>query len=174
MNTATVTADHVRPRRKRKRHPNHRLVKIHRNYTVEEIARLLGCHRNTVWDWIKRRGLTTIDQRRPILIHGRDLADFLQKRRATNKQTCQPGEIYCLRCRKPQVPAGNMADYKPITATHGNLVGICPTCEAMMYRALSLAKLDQCREKLEVGLPQELQHLIESSRLSVNRDFNRG
>jgi hypothetical protein len=32
----------------RKRHPNHRLVKSHRNYTVEEITRLLGKHENTV------------------------------------------------------------------------------------------------------------------------------
>ena len=31
-----------------KRHPNHRQVKIHRNYTVEEIASLFGIHKNTV------------------------------------------------------------------------------------------------------------------------------
>jgi hypothetical protein len=109
-----------------------------------------------------------------MLIHGFDLADFLQKRRARNKRKCQPGEIYCLRCRKPQIPAGDMADYMPIATTRGNLVGICPTCEAMMYRAVSLAQLDHCRGKLEITLPQELQHLVESSRLSVNCDFNRG
>ena len=44
----------------RKRHPNPRLVKIHRNYTVEEIATLFGIHKNTVRDWVKA-GLT--DQR---------------------------------------------------------------------------------------------------------------
>ena len=32
----------------RKRHPNHRLVKIHRSYTVEEIAELFAIHKNTV------------------------------------------------------------------------------------------------------------------------------
>ena len=63
-----------------KRHPNHRLVKIHRNYTVEEVASLLGVHRNTVREWVKR-GLATIDRKRPMLIHGRDLAAFLQARR---------------------------------------------------------------------------------------------
>ena len=30
------------------RHPNHRLVKTHRTYTVEEIASLFHVHRNTV------------------------------------------------------------------------------------------------------------------------------
>lgn len=29
------------------RHPNPRLVKVHRNYSVEEIARLFGIHKNT-------------------------------------------------------------------------------------------------------------------------------
>ncbi len=36
-----------------KRHPNYRQVKIHRNYTVEEIARLFGIHKNTVRGWVK-------------------------------------------------------------------------------------------------------------------------
>jgi len=30
------------------RHPNPRLVKVHRNYLVEEIARLFRVHKNTV------------------------------------------------------------------------------------------------------------------------------
>ena len=37
-----------------KRRPNYRLVKIYRNYTVEEVASLLSVHKNTVRGWIKR------------------------------------------------------------------------------------------------------------------------
>ena len=61
-----------------KRHPNPRLAKIHRNYTVEEVASLFGVHRNTVREWVKR-GLPTSDDRRPMLILGRDLVAFLQR-----------------------------------------------------------------------------------------------
>ena len=55
-----------------KRHPNHRLVKIHRSYTVEEIASLFGIHKNTVRGWVKA-GLPTCDNKRPMLILGHDL-----------------------------------------------------------------------------------------------------
>ena len=65
-----------------KRHPNPRLAKIHRTYTVEEIAGLYGIHRNTVRDWIKR-GLPTCDTRRPQLVLGRDLVAFIQARRSS-------------------------------------------------------------------------------------------
>jgi len=64
-----------------KRHPNPRLVKIHRSYTVEEIANLLGKHKNTVRNWIKD-GLSTIDDKRPMLILGHDLAQFIKQSRA--------------------------------------------------------------------------------------------
>lgn len=63
----------------KKRHPNPRLVKIHRSYTIEEIAKLFGVHKNTVRHWMKN-GLTATDDKRPMLILGRVLAAFLQTR----------------------------------------------------------------------------------------------
>lgn len=134
-----------------KRHPNPRLAKIHRNYTVDEIAHLYGVHRNTVREWI-RRGLPTSDSRRPMLVLGRDLATFLQARREKNNRSCRPGEIYCVGCRTPRAPAGEMADYVPVTATLGNLVGLCPVCEALMYRRVSAAKLGLIKGPLDVTL----------------------
>lgn len=148
--------------RRRPRHPNHRLVKIHRSYTVEEIARLFGVHRNIVREWVKR-GLPTTDRERPMLILGRDLAAFLQARRLKNKRPCKPGEIYCVRCRVPRNPGGDMADYQPVTAVLGSLVGICPTCECMMFRRVNPAKLDQVRGRLEITMPQALSRLGKSA-----------
>lgn len=69
----------------KKRHPNHQRVKIHRNYSVEEIADLFGIHKNTVRRWVKE-GLSVIDGKRPMLILGRDLAAFLKERRKANKR----------------------------------------------------------------------------------------
>ena len=153
-----------------KRHPNPRLAKIHRNYTVEEVAVVFGVHRNTVREWVKR-GLPTNDGRRPMLILGADLVAFLRARRVKNKRTCQPGELYCFGCRAPKAAAGDMADYQPLTATLGNLIAMCADCETIMYRRVSLAKLAQVRGKLDITLPQALPHIDESAEPCVNSDF---
>jgi excisionase family DNA binding protein len=153
-----------------KRHPNPRLAKIHRNYTVEEVAALFGVHRNTVRAWVKR-GLPTNDDRRPMLILGHDLVAFLHAQRAKNKWTCQPGEIYCVRCRAPKAPAGDMADYQPVTETLGNLIAICSDCEAIIYRRVNLTKLEQVRGKLDITMPQALPHIGDSALPCVNSDL---
>jgi excisionase family DNA binding protein len=153
-----------------KGHPNHRRVKLHRSYTVEEIADLFHVHKNTVRAWIKA-GLPTIDKRRPLLIHGQDLAAFIQARRARNKRVCQPDEIYCVRCRTPRKPAGGMVEYTPITATSGNLVAICPVCEAIMNRRASQDKLSNFLPYLAITMPQAQQHINERNDPSVNSDL---
>ena len=155
------------------RYPNPGLVKIHRNYTVEEVARLLGVHKNTVRNWL-RQGLSAIDQCRPALIMGRVLADYLRVRRTRRKQRCGPGQIYCVKCRLPREPAGEMADYISITQTSGNLRGICPVCDILMHRRVSLAKLDDIKGKLDLTLPQAWPRIVGSSGSSVNCDLDHG
>lgn len=145
-----------------KRRPNPRLVKIHRNYTVEEIANRFGVHKNTVRQWIKQ-SLPTSDNQRPMLVLGRDLAAFLHNKRRKNKRTCKPGEIYCVRCREPRIPAGGMADYQAVTETQGNLVGICPCCEIIIYRRINPTKLEQVRSQLTITIPQARQRINESA-----------
>ncbi len=154
-----------------KRHPNYKLAKIHRNYTVEEIANLFKVHRNTVRTWIKC-GLQTIDNKRPTLILGQDIGAFLRERRLKNKRACRPGEIYCVRCRTPQKPLDRLAEYKPMTNTLGTLIGTCPDCKAKIYRRINPAKLNQIHSLLHVTLPQVRQHISERASPSVNSDFN--
>lgn len=157
----------------RKRHPNHKLVKIHRSYTVEETARLFRIHKNTVREWIKV-GLATTDKKRPALILGRDLALFLQARRAKNKQPCKLGEIYCVRCRAPKFPAGGIVEYQPNTETLGSLVGICPDCEGMIFRRANLAKLSAIQMNLDITFPEAVRQVSVSDLLTVNSDFRQG
>ncbi len=151
------------------RYPNPRLVKIHRSYTVDEAARLLGKHKNTVRAWMKH-GLQPIDRRRPTLVHGLDLMRFLQNRRASGRQPCPPGHMYCLKCRSPKWPAASMADYLAITATSGNLRGLCPDCGTFMHRRAALRKLASVGAGLDIAFPQAALRLRERSSPSVNCD----
>jgi hypothetical protein len=155
------------------RHPNYRLVKIHRSYTVEEIARLLNVHKNTARNWVKQ-GLRTIDRQKPTLILGSTLSRFLQDRRQRGRKRCAPGEIYCVKCRAPVQPAGDIADYRPTNATSGTLIGICPTCEVVIYRRVNWARLDECLGKLQVMIPQAQPHIGDSRCLFVNCDLSSG
>jgi hypothetical protein len=155
-----------------RRLPNPRRVKMHRNYSVEEAAATVGVHKNSIREWL-RHGLHAMRDQRPLLILGHDLKEFLVRRRQANKRPCQPGEIYCVRCRVPQRPAGGIADYQPITATLGNLVGMCPHCEAMIHRRVSAARLSDVKGELDVRVPQAQEHIDESAQASVNCDFKR-
>jgi hypothetical protein len=128
---------------------NSRRVKIHRNYTVDEAAKTLGAHKNTVRLWIKQ-GLPVVDERRPILLQGKAIRAFLDNRKAKQKHRLSTGEFYCLKCRCPKYPAGRMADYVASTPNLGNLQGFCPDCENIMNRRTSFAKLDRIKGDLEV------------------------
>jgi hypothetical protein len=129
---------------------------------VEEISLRFKTHKNTVRQWLKV-GLPTIDEKRPILILGRDLKSFLQARRIKNKRPCEPGQIYCVRCRVPKCPAGDIAEYKPITASLGNLMGICPDCDAMLYRRVGRDKLAHIQGNLEVTISEAERQVSDSS-----------
>jgi hypothetical protein len=155
------------------RHPNPRLAKIHRNYSVEDMARLFKVHRNTVRNWF-RQGLEPIDDQRPILIRGHELRLFLTERRARAKQICGPGRIYCLPCRAPKVPAGKIAECIRTSETAGTLQGICPDCNRMIYRRVNPLKLDEVRGDLDITVRQARTRIEETENPNVNCDSIEG
>jgi len=148
---------------------NPRLVKIHRCYTVEEAARLLRVHKNTVRAWIKV-GLPTIDARRPTLIAGSELRRFLEAKLKRGKQPCAPGELYCVRCRAPKAPAGAMADYIIVSNTSGNLRGLCPDCGNLIHRRVAYARLDEFRALLDINVLQAPPSIRDTNGPSLNYD----
>jgi len=152
------------------RHPNPRLAKIHRNSSVEEISRLFSVHKNTVRSWL-RQGLRPIDDQRPTLVRGEELARFLADRRARTKQTCGPGRIYCLACRAPKVPAGKMADCMVTGINMGALQGICPDCNRIIYRRVNPQKLAAVRGDLEITITQAQSRIEDRMNPHVNCDL---
>jgi Helix-turn-helix domain len=147
--------------------PNHRLVKIHRIYTVEDAARCLTVHKNTVRRWIKT-GLPTVGGRGKTLILGSQLRPYLESRRKAAKRPCPPGHFYCLKCQASRPPAAAMTEYIAITPTSGNLKALCPECTGIMFRRIKAADQGRFSAELVVATLQALPRLSECTDLSLN------
>ncbi|TCJ37380.1 helix-turn-helix domain-containing protein [Parafrankia sp. BMG5.11] len=117
-----------------------RRIKQDRPYAVEEAARALDVHANTVRRWIDQ-GLPALTSKRPTLILGRELRAFLVARRKRLKRPCQQGTIYCFKCREPRRPALGMVDFMAHSATGGNLKALCEDCGTVMHQRVARAAI---------------------------------
>jgi|GEM_PF-194001 len=154
------------------RKPNHRLVKQNRSYTVEEAAGTLGVHKNTVREWL-RNGLVTLDDKRPTLILGRDLITFIKARNLSRKRPSKAGQLYCLRCRKANYPAGGMLEFRLLNEKVANAFGICPDCGGMMYRCVRSNEMEAFADTVRLRFEQGMPRLFETSERSLNRNFTK-
>ena len=142
-----------------------RAVKSHESYTVEEVARNQGVSKGTVRRWLKS-GLPSLNEKRPCLILGGDLIDFLKGRKKP-KQTCKPEECYCFKCKAPRKPAFGEAEYQPITPMNGQLIALCE-CTTLMHKRVSLATLDALKGILKISIRQPSKPLGRSEHSSLN------
>lgn len=141
---------------------NWRRVKINRAYTYDEAARLLGVHKNTVKNWC-RDELEVLASEKPHLIRGAALRTFLDNRSKKSKTKCAVGQLFCLKCRRPQYPGGDMLEYHPLNLASGNLMGICPVCSTFMFRRCALANVDVIKGRSAVTYTHQQKRLANSS-----------
>ncbi|HVR90241.1 MAG TPA: helix-turn-helix domain-containing protein [Novosphingobium sp.] len=154
------------------RRANPQRVKMHRSYSVPELATRLSVHKNTVRHW-QRNGLEPIEASRPWLFQGGAVRAFLAKRYASRKRPCSPGTIFCFRCRAPRPPALGMLDYIAATPISGNLRAMCEVCGGMMHRRIRRADLAAKMPGLAVHFRQAPSRLGGSFSPSENCDSER-
>lgn len=148
---------------------NPRKAKLHRSYSVDELASILSTHPHTVRRWIKA-GLATVDNTRPVLILGCDFQDWWRSRCKAKKRPLRPGQFYCLKCREPKGPAGGMVEYAATNAATGNLKAICETCGRMMHRRTRLDAIAAKMPGLEVERKEAPPSIRERAHPSLNTD----
>lgn len=129
-----------------------RSVKRHYNLTVEEAATTLGVHKGTVRRWIKK-GLPALTDRKPLLILGEDLIDWLKSQRK-KPQKCAPCELYCMKCRGPRQAADAKAEFHHSSNGGGNLRARCSVCGTSMNRRIGAGQIDQFRQHLSIAITQ--------------------
>ena len=150
----------------RKPKPNWRKVKLHRSYTVDELARTIGVAKGTVRRWLKT-GLPYLSDQKPVLILGREALVF----RAANKprkQKCKPGELYCVKCRTPRTPFENMVELMPLKSGAVNLRGLCPDCATLMHKRAALAHIDRIKRHFEVSFLRGFPNLMDTKHIPSN------
>lgn len=151
------------------RYPSARSLKIHRNYTVEEIARVLAVHKHTVRRW-EKAGLRAIDTGRPKLFRGPELRRFLNERRKKGRHPCGSGQMFCFGCRAPRKPFGAVVDLLPVSATIANLRGMCE-CGTLIYRRVSHRTFAVATRGLVATIPQAHSRIGETPPSTVNADL---
>ena len=141
-----------------------RRIKIHRSYTVEQLARLLGCHKNSIWLWLKH-GLEPLeDGKRPIMIQGGVARRFLENRRRARKRRCSLRELYCLRCREARSVRGGRAVYFEAPAGGpGMLTAECSVCGTLMFKRVAPTSLPELQKAFDL----EIQEAAETPKLAA-------
>ena len=129
-------------KKRRRRTYNVRLIRRNLSYSINEIAELFALHPQAVRQWLKA-GLQTIDDRKPILIHGTELIRFLTERQSARKQRCQPDQFFCCQCRVPKRPRAGLVSVQVLNERQLNLAGHCEDCGSPMNQLGSVRRLDQ-------------------------------
>lgn len=145
---------------------NPQQAKLNRSYTVDDVARLFGVHRNTVRSWIKA-GLPLIDNHRPTMVLGRALRIFLQDRRQLAKRPCAPGTLYCCKCREAREAAAGSLVFEASVTGAGNLRALCATCGSQMFRRARRANLAAVMPEIPVQIVEAARHIEERPLPSV-------
>jgi hypothetical protein len=123
--------------------------KIHRSYTVVEIAELYGVHKRTVRNWIVK-GLHTYNEKRPLLIHGAELRLFINNQRKGYKYKCKLSEVYCFKCRTPRKPQIQTINFIEQSSGIGRLFARCSVCDLKVNKYFNLRQFNAIKQELGV------------------------
>ncbi|MHA7859444.1 MAG: helix-turn-helix domain-containing protein [Henriciella sp.] len=152
--------------------PKWHVLKIHRNYTVEEAARVLGVCRATVRRWVKNERVPVIDDRKPLLMLGRDLIAFGKARREP-KQKCGIDQAYCMSCRAPKDAAFGQMEIIQADSKTANVRMQCQTCMSLMHKRFAWRDFPRISPLARVSASQAHRHLTETYAPRLNVHFKK-
>lgn len=122
------------------RRANPMAVKAALTYEVGEAAAALHKSPATIRNWIKD-GLQVMASRKPNLISGAAIREYLQEKHKTAKCPLEPDELYCLSCRAGRRPLGMVVEAVANSSKTTRLNGVCDRCSAHASRIDSDSKI---------------------------------
>lgn len=103
----------------------------HRSYTVKELSALLGIDEKTCFRWMDE-GLKIIPGcKKPILIKGTDIKEFLNNRKIKRKIPLNRNQFLCLTCK-----AARYAKRGSIKVSDGKKNALCRVCNGKMNKII--------------------------------------
>lgn len=103
--------------------------------------------------WV-RKGLPALTERKPHLIRGCDLRDFLRQAKKTRKKPLRLNQFYCLKCRDAREPAEAMIDCELPATGPAMIQGLCTICLTTMFKRIARDRIADLRRKLDVTIKQ--------------------
>ena len=124
---------------------NINLIKQTLSYSVIEIAELFNLHKRTVQTWLQE-GLPKIDNKRPFLVLGSELKEFISRKQKKRKKKCKQDEFYCCKCREVRQSRNNLVSIKILNEKSGLIKGICNQCNTKINKIFPIKKLGEIKE----------------------------
>ena len=151
-------------------------------YTIDDICNLYASrklHPQTVRKWLKK-GLATIDNHKPSLIHGINLKQFLSKINDDNQLEIDFEEFYCFACKEAHIPLSRII-YVENKQQYIWAKALCPKTKKVMNKCYKLADFPKLKKFFRVepikrlydSLNTPLETQIKSNDLShKNESYN--
>jgi len=114
-------------------------VKSALTYEISEAAAALGKTPATIRNWVKD-GLPIMSSKKPYLISGAALREYLRAKYKAAKSPLGPNEVFCLSCKTGRTPRAMIVTITAISAKTSLLKGQCSHCGAPATRMVSTAK----------------------------------
>jgi|CXWL01.1.fsa_nt_gi hypothetical protein len=146
---------------------NTRLIRAKYSYLLQELADDIGCHVNTISNWIKHEGLQRIDGIYPYMLYGQVVIEFLKSRQLKNKSKLLLNEFHCCTCQASCRAWEGIATIKTINSKIAMLQAVCEQCNGKINKLISLKNIAEIENAFTIHtLPPEA--LVQSTNTNSN------
>jgi hypothetical protein len=114
-------------------------VKAALTYDINEAALALGKTPATIRNWIKD-GLTVMSSRKPYLILGAAIQEYLRAKYKAAKRPLGPDQLFCPSCGAGRRPLAMAVTISPMASSTSLLRGVCASCQGGCTRMIANRK----------------------------------
>ena len=123
---------------------NYKLIESNRSYSTEKIKKLIGIHEQTIREWVNQNNLECVSKK-PILIYGAVLKEFIKNRNESHKKTLNFNEFKCLKCKAISIPKDNQISIYHNKNSSIRATGVCQNCDNEFSKVFKKNSIEQLK-----------------------------